>query len=239
MNRICIHVVVVLLASVLAFSQDNKAVVASGAGVAQTSAAAPAHSSNAPWFSQRHPRYEIRPGDIFDVGFEYTPEYNQTVTVQPDGYVSLRNAGDIYVVGKTVPQVTDGIRDAYTKVLNHPVVSVVLKDFEKPYFIADGQVGHPGKYELRDDTTLVQAIAMAGGFLPSAKHSQVVLYRRVSDEWTQAKLVDVKKMESQHNLSEDLHLQPGDMLFIPKNRISKLMPFIPTANLSMIPRIAP
>ncbi len=242
MNRISIHVVVVLLASVVAFSQDNKTAVASAAGVAQTSATATApvpSTTSGPWFSQRHPRYEIRPGDIFDVAFEYTPEFNQTVTVQPDGYVSLRDAGDIYVVGKTVPQVTDGIREAYAKVLNHPVVSIVLKDFEKPYFIADGQVGHPGKYELRDDTTLVQAIAMAGGFLPSAKHSQVVLYRRVSDEWTQAKLVDVKKMESEHNLAEDLHLQPGDMLFIPKNRISKLMPFIPTANLSMIPRMTP
>jgi protein involved in polysaccharide export with SLBB domain len=238
MNKISIHVVVVLLASAPAFSQDNKTVAVSDAGAAQPSTTS-AQSTNAPWFSQRHPRYEIRPGDIFDVAFEYTPEFNQTVTVQPDGYVSMRDAGDIYVVGKTVPQVTDGIREAYAKVLNHPVVSVVLKDFEKPYFIADGQVGHPGKYELRDDTTLVQAIAMAGGFLPSAKHSQVVLYRRVSDEWSQAKLVDVKKMESDRNLAEDLHLQPGDMLFIPKNRLSKIMPFIPTANLSMIPRMTP
>jgi polysaccharide export outer membrane protein len=239
MNKISIYVVVVLLASALAFCQDNKTAVVSDAGAAQPSTTVATQSTNAPWFSQRHPRYEIRPGDIFDVAFEYTPEFNQTVTVQPDGYVSMRDAGDIYVVGKTVPQVTDDIREAYAKVLNHPVVSVVLKDFEKPYFIADGQVGHPGKYELRDDTTLVQAIAMAGGFLPSAKHSQVVLYRRVSDEWSQAKLVDVKKMESERNLAEDLHLQPGDMLFIPKNRLSKIMPFIPTANLSMIPRMTP
>jgi len=235
MNRIWIYVLAVLLASGLAFSQDNKAAI-SPAAPSQTSATA--KSTDGPWFSQRHPRYEVRQGDIFDVAFEYTPEFNQTVTVQPDGYVSLRDVGDIYVAGKTVPQVTDAIRDAYSKVLNHPMISVVMKDFQKPYFIADGQVLHPGKYELRDDTTLVQGIAMAGGFLPSAKHSQVVLYHRVSDEWTQAKLVDVKKMESDRNLAEDLHLQPGDMVFIPKNRISKLMPFIPTANLSMISPVA-
>jgi len=233
MNKATIYLVIVLLAATLAFSQQNATVASSSAVAAQP--AAPAPSNNGPWFSQRHPRYEIRPGDIFDIVFEYTPEFNQTLTVQPDGYVSLRDAGDVYVVGKSVPQVTDAIRDAYGKLLNHPMVSLVMKDFEKPYFIADGQVGHPGKYELRDDTTLVQAIAMAGGFLSSAKHSQVVLYRRVSDEWTQAKLVDVKKMEGDHNLAEDLHLQPGDMLFVPKNRLSKLMPFIPTSNLSMIP----
>jgi polysaccharide export outer membrane protein len=225
-----------LFASLLALGQDNKTPVVPDPATTQASATAPASSNNGPWFSQRHPRYEIRPGDIFDVDFGYTPEFNQTVTVQPDGYVSLRNVGDVYVVGKTVPQVTDDLRNAYGKILNHPMLSVVLKDFEKPYFIADGQIGHPGKYELRDDTTLVQAVAMAGGFLSSAKHSQVVLYRRVSDQWAHAMLIDVKKMQSEHNLSEDVHLQPGDMLYVPKNRLSKVMPFIPTSNLSMIPK---
>jgi hypothetical protein len=67
------------------------------------------------------------------------------------------------------------------------------------------------------------------------KHSQVVLYRRVSDQWTQATLLDVKKMENDHNLSEDVHLQPGDMLFVPKNKLSKIAPFIPSANVAMVP----
>lgn len=236
MKKILICATVMLVASLLALAQDDKTPVVTNATPTDGTATVTANSSNGPWFSQRHPRYEIRPGDIFDVSFAYTPEYNQTVTVQPDGYVSLRDVGDVYVVGQTVPQVTESLRNAYGKTLNHPVVSVVLKDFEKPYFIADGQVGHPGKYELREDTTLVQAVAMAGGFLSSAKHSQVVLYRRVSDQWTQATLIDVKKMESQRNLSEDVHLRPGDMLFVPKNRFSKVAPFIPTANLSMVPR---
>jgi protein involved in polysaccharide export with SLBB domain len=54
----------------------------------------------------------------------------------------------------------------------------VLKDFEKPYFVAGGRVARPGKYDLRGDTTVSQGIALAGGFLDSAKHSQVVLFRR-------------------------------------------------------------
>jgi polysaccharide export outer membrane protein len=236
MKKVCNCATVVLFSCLLALAQDNKAPVASAPSPAPGSAMAAATSSNGPWFSQRHPRYEFRPGDSFDVSFGYTPEFNQTVTVQPDGYVSLRDVGDIYVVGQTVPQVTDNLRSAYGKVLNHPLLSIVLKDFQKPYFIADGQVGHPGKYELRDDTTLVEAVAMAGGFLSSAKHSQVVLYRRVSDQWSQAMLIDVKKMQGEHNLSEDVHLQPGDMLYVPKNRLSKIMPFIPTSNLSMVPK---
>ena len=235
MGKILIAVAMVSVTSGLAIGQGQPA--------PQVSASATTTASNqqGPWFSERHPRYELKPSDVFDVSFEYTPEFNQTVTVQPDGYVTMRGVGDVEVGGKTVEQATETIRSSYEKLLNHPQVSVVLKDFQKPYFVADGQVGHPGKFELRDDTTVSQAIAMAGGFLPSAKHSQVVLYRRVSDKWMQGTVIDVKKMEKDHDLSEDAHLQPGDMVFVPKNGISKAMPFlpIPSANVSMIPLARP
>lgn len=236
MNRNYIFMMLVLLAALLVFGQDNKAATAPPSGSPEASTTSSAHSRNVPWFSQRHPRYQVSPGDSFDLVFEYTPEFNQTVTVQPDGYVSLRNVADIYVVGQTVPEVTTNITAAYSKILNHPMISLVLKDFVKPYFVADGQVGRPGKYELREDTTVVQAIAMAGGFLSSAKHSQVVLYRRVSDQWSHAQLVDIKKMENDRDISEDPHLQPGDYLYVPKNRLSKVMPFIPTSSLGIVPK---
>jgi polysaccharide biosynthesis/export protein len=237
MRRILIAVAVVSLASVVAASQENTGATAPVNGPATASAS----DNQGPWFSQRHPRYEIRPADVFDITFEYTPEFNQTVTVQSDGYVAMRSIGEIYVNGKTVPEVTETLSASYEKILNHPKISVVLKDFEKPYFVADGQIGHPGKYELRDDMTVSQAIAVAGGFLPSAKHSQVVLYRRVSDKWMPGTVIDVKKMEKSHDLTEDAHLQPGDMLFVPKNGLSKAMPFlpIPSANVSMIPIARP
>jgi polysaccharide biosynthesis/export protein len=179
-------------------------------------------------FRDRYPRYKIEAGDIFDVGFELSPEFNQTVTVQPDGYITLRGVGDIHVAGQTVPELTQTIRTSYGKILHEPLVSITLKDFEKPYFVADGQVGRPGKYELRGDTTLTEAIAMAGGFQDSAKHSQVLLFRRVSDEWTSAQVFDVKKMHNKRDLREDPLLHPGDMVFVPKNRISKIKPWLPT-----------
>jgi polysaccharide export outer membrane protein len=78
---------------------------------------------------------------------------------------------------------------------------------------------------------LTEAIAMAGGFLETAKHSQVVLYRRVDDNWTSAQLINVKKMEADRSLREDPFLHPGDMLFVPKNTLSKIKPFIPNASL--------
>jgi polysaccharide biosynthesis/export protein len=182
-------------------------------------------------FNQRNARYRVQPGDSFDVSFELSPEFNQTASVQPDGFVTLRGIGDLQVAGKTVPELTEALHLAYSKILNNPPVVVILKDFEKPYFVADGQVAHPGKYEMHGQTTLVQAIAMAGGFQSTAKHSQVLLFRRVDDQWTEAKLINVKKMQKSGNLSEDPFLQPGDMVFVPKTVLSKIDRFLP--NLSM------
>ena len=188
-------------------------------------------SGSAPQFATRDPRYRIAASDSFDLTFPLSPEYNQLgVVVQPDGFVTLYSVGDIKVQGLSIPELTSSVRTAYGKILHDPIVSIVLKDFNKPYFIADGQVGHPGKYDLRADTTLTQAIAIAGGFTEDSKHSQVVLFRRVNDQWVSTQVIDVKKMESDKTLKEDPYLHPGDTVFVPKNRISKLKPYLPSFN---------
>jgi polysaccharide export outer membrane protein len=222
-------VAVLALAAQSGTAQNATAAVVS-ADPAPTSSAK-AGDSAPDSFRDRYPRYKIRSGDAFDISFELSPEFNQSVSVQPDGYVTLRGVGDVHVADQTVPQLTATLRTAYEKILHDPLISVVLKDFEKPYFIADGQVGRPGKYELRGSTTLTEAIAMAGGFQDTAKHSQVLLFRRVDDNWVSAKIINVKKMEKAGDLKEDPFLHPGDMLFVPKNRLSKIKPFLPSSSM--------
>jgi len=177
-------------------------------------------------FQERNPRYGLRKGDSFDVDFAFSPEFNQTVVVQPDGYITLRGAGSMRVEGQTIPELTETIKKAYASILHNPVVTVALKDFEKPYFVAAGQVAKPGKYDLRSDLTLVEAVAIAGGFTGNSKHSQVVLFRRVSDQLVEARLFNVKQMLQSRDLSEDAHLRPGDMIYVPQNMISKIQRFI-------------
>jgi len=181
-------------------------------------------------FQERRPRYKLEAVDVFELSFELNPEFNQTVTVQPDGYSTLRGVGDVPVKGQTVPELTETLRKEYSKILSDPLISVVLKDFEKPYFIADGQVGHPGKYDLRGDVTLTEAVAMAGGFTEASKHSQVLLFRRASEGWYAAETFDLKKMEKKGNLKEDPTLHAGDMFFVPKNKLSKIRTIIPQSN---------
>lgn len=186
---------------------------------------------NPPALGRRDSRYQIESEDVLDLQFQSTPEFNQTVTVQPDGYITLKEIGDVHVQGETVPELRRTLETAYTKILANPVVSVDLKDFQKPYFMALGQVARPGKYELRGDTTVAEAVAMAGGFTAQAKHSQVLLFRRVNESWSSVTKVDIKHMLKSRNLSEDTSLHPGDMLYVPQNTVSKVKSYVPTPTL--------
>ena len=220
-----------LVACVPLAAQQNQPPSGTSVPVVQAAATAPVSVQTTATFQDRYPRYHIQAADAFDLKFEFSPEFDQTVTVQPDGFVSLRGIGDLHVADYTQPQLKEALRQAYGKILYEPTIEVILKDFEKPYFVADGQVGHPGKYDLRGSTTLTQAIAVAGGFSAGAKSSQVLLFRRVDDQWSEARVIDVQKMRGDRSLKEDTLMRPGDMIFIPKSFIGKIEKYLPSTSI--------
>lgn len=183
---------------------------------------------------ERHPLYRLRNSDVMEISFTFASEFNQTVTIQPDGFVTLKGLEkQMYAQGMTLSELRDGIRTAYAGKLHEPEIAIVLKEFDRPYFIASGEVGKPGKYDLHGDTTVTEAVAIAGGFTGQAKHSQVVLFRHVSEDTVEAKLLNIKSMLSNRDLREDVHLRPGDMLFVPQNMISKIRRYLPVSSLGM------
>src|SRR6185437_12755819 len=120
----------------------------------------------------RHPLYRLHKSDVVEIKFTFSPEFDQTVTVLPDGFVTLKSIGDLPAEGLTLSAFKDSLTGAYATILRDPEISVVLKEFDHPFFVAGGQVGRPGKYELRSPTSLSEAISIAGGFTEQAKHSQ-------------------------------------------------------------------
>jgi polysaccharide biosynthesis/export protein len=182
---------------------------------------------------RRNHRYQLHWADVLELSFPFSPEFNQTVTVQPDGYITLRGVEGIRVEGQTIPEVIPLLRTAYAKILHEPEINIELKDFDKPYFIVGGEVGHPGKFDLRGETTVAEAVAVAGGLRETSKHSDVILFHRMPDGWSQVKRVNLKKLLKQANLNEDPYLQPGDFLYVPKNAFSKFERFIPTSSLGL------
>jgi polysaccharide biosynthesis/export protein len=229
--------VVLFAASLCAFPpQQERTVIASNSSPrsADNTAQAASNSDGRQLSLQRrNPRYQLTDGDVLDLDFAFTPGFNQTVTVLPDGYISLRGVGSVHVQGETVPELRQSLQQVYAKILHDPVITVALKDFQKPYFIVGGQVQHPGKFDMRGDTTVMQAVEIAGGFNDSAKHSQILLFRRVSNDLVEVKKLNLKGMLRGKDLSEDPHLRPGDMLFVPKNTVSKIKQFIPSTGMGM------
>jgi len=179
-----------------------------------------------PALQERYPRYRVMPSDVLAISFPLSPEINQTATVQPDGFITLANVGSIYVEGLTTPQIVERLTKAYSNILHNPIIGVDLTNFQAPQFTVLGEVGKPGQYPLRYDTTVSQGIAIGGGFLPSAKY-QVFLLHRVSADWVEAKKLNIKDVVHGKNIQEDMHLQPGDMIFVPDTLISKFRRYLP------------
>ncbi len=182
---------------------------------------------------ERRPLYRLNRSDVVTLSFTLSPELDQTLTIQPDGYVALKDAGEVLAEGLALEEFREAVRKAYTGYLHDPQVAVALKEFEHPYFVAGGEVGKPGKYELRADMSVIEAVEIAGGFTHEAKHSQVLLFRRVNDNLVEAQVFNLKKMLKARNLGEIPLLRPGDMVFVPQNSISKVERFLSRPSLSM------
>jgi len=171
-------------------------------------------------------RYRLQPGDVIEVQFRYTPEFNQTVTVQPDGYIALEIGGDLKVAGLTVEETKQAILVQANKRLQDPVATVVLKEFQKPYFVVSGEVAQPGKIEMRQKVTALQAIMLAGGMKESAKSSQVVVFRKINSDMAEVKVLSLKSINRTSDLENDLTLQAGDMVYVPRDKWSKFERFM-------------
>jgi polysaccharide export outer membrane protein len=171
-------------------------------------------------------RYRITPADVLELRFPFVPELDQTLSVHPDGHITLREVGDLRVQGRTLPELRTAISEAYAPMVRNPEFTIVLKEFEKPYFVAAGQVARPGRYDLRGATTLTQALAFAGGPNNLAKISEVVIFRHLTDETVSVRQVNVKEMYAKRNLHEDPILRPGDTIYIPKSTLGKLEPIL-------------
>lgn len=182
-------------------------------------------------FSERDSRYRLQPTDVLEIHYRYTPEFDQTVTVQPDGFATLQIVGDLKLQGLTLDQLRAIVLEKASLRLRDPEITLVLKDFEKPYFVVGGEVANPGKFEMRGQVTAVQAIAIAGGFkAASAKHSQVILFRRVGPDLAETQILNLKAAMSTSAKEPLSDLRPGDMLIVPQNLVSKIERFVKWGN---------
>lgn len=181
-------------------------------------------------FASRQTAYHLHPGDTITVEYRYTPEYNTTVSIEPDGATTLPLLGSLKLGGLTLTDASKIVTTKAAERLNDPEVTIGLKDFQKPYYIVGGEVGTPGRFDIRGRVTALQAIEMAGGFKYTARISQVLLIRPVDDVNAKTKIINLKKVLDKRQLDEDVELRAGDMLIVPKSRLGTVEPYIRLVN---------
>ena len=156
----------------------------------------------------------IGPEDILEISVWRTPELSREVMVRPDGRISLPLIGDVTAVGRTTSELRDDITEKLKSYKENPTVAIVVKAINSYYFFVQGAVNKIGKLPLLSRTTLIQAISLAGGFLPDAVRSRITIFRLGIDEETPKKIV-VSYDEIILRGAENVVLKPGDTLVVP------------------------
>src|SRR5258706_7639979 len=151
-TRVAVTGVLLLQLCVAAFAQEEKQDLGAnpqssptgqtGAGTGRTGMAAAttgqADGTGNPRLGGHRPLYRLNHSDVVALSFTLSPEFDQTLTIQPDGYVTLKDAGPVLAQGLMLEEFRLAVRKAYTGYLHEPQVAVSLKEFEHPYFVAGG-----------------------------------------------------------------------------------------------------
>ena len=183
-----------------------------------------------PQLETRDNRYHLHTGDVLGLTYRYSPEYDATAPIQPDGYVDFPMLGELKLSGLTVDQAREQILARANTRLKDPEISVILKEFEKPYYVVGGEVGTPGRYEIRGTLTALRAVEIAGGIRESGKANQVLLIHPISETDATTRLINLKHVMKKGDISEDAAIQPGDILIVPKTKLAKVEPYVKLAN---------
>ena len=160
--------------------------------------------------------YHVAPPDVLSISVRPDPVILRTVTVRPDGRISLDLIGDLLVDGKTVPQIQKEIETRISEFIVHPDVTVVLDSSNSREFYVWGEVGRPGSYPLIGDLTVADALALANGPGRFASLSSSRLVRPTS-ELPLTFAIDLEAITFTGDGTTNYVLQPGDIVYVPPN----------------------
>ena len=164
--------------------------------------------------------YTIQAGDLLDIKFFYNPELNESVTVRPDGRISLQLAKEIKASGTTPAQLTELLSNHYSSLIKSPEITVIVRSFSSQKIYVDGEVNRAGMVVLTDQMTLLQAISQAGGLKDTAETTEVIIVRKSAEN----KLVtaSVNLDNAMNGLNQDPVLMPYDIVLVPKSTIANV-----------------
>ncbi len=162
--------------------------------------------------------YLIGPEDVLEISVWKNADLSRTVVVRPDGMISLPLIGDIRAAGRTPEQLRDEIVNRLKEYQETVVASVIVQTVNSYKVFIVGEVKAPGEYSLKRKTSILQAIAMAGGFTQFAAKNSIVIVREKggSEERIKVRFDDIVKGKGNNT---NLILKPGDTIVVPTKTI--------------------
>ncbi len=159
-------------------------------------------------------KYRLGPEDVVEVSVWKEPDMTKQLVVQPDGKIFYPLVGEVRAAGKTVKQLQEEISKRLEKFVTDASVTVILLKTQYQKFFVTGKVNKPGEFLVGRPTSVLQAIAMAGGLTPFASPRNIKVVRKVGgvDEVYPFNYRDVSKGLM---MSQDILLQPGDVVVVP------------------------
>ena len=159
--------------------------------------------------------YVIGADDLLAVSVWKEPDISRSILVRSDGKISLPLAGEVIAAGQTPQQLEQEITARLKSYITNPEVTVIVQQMNSEKYNILGQVAKPGAYPLTSATTIVDAIATAGGFKDFAKKKGIYILRRNAAGVEAHIAFNYQDYVKGHNPGQNITLQPHDTIIVP------------------------
>jgi polysaccharide export outer membrane protein len=159
--------------------------------------------------------YTIGADDVLAINVWKEPEVSRTVPVRSDGKISLPLAGEVQASGQTPRQLERELASKLQSFISEPEVTVIVAEVRSQKFNILGQVSRPGAYPLTNASTVLDAIAIAGGFRDFAKQKSIYVLRQNPDGGQSRLPFNYKDVIKGKNSIQNIKLQPRDTIVVP------------------------
>ena len=166
--------------------------------------------------------YRIQPGDELEIRFFHTPDIDVLLPVRPDGYISLPLVHELKAAGRTADDLRLDLVERYRGELADPEVVVIVRKFSHYAVHVGGEVAKPGVLALDGARNVLEAVFAAGGFLPTADLSEVLVVRRGEPAGYELLHSDLDALLDGSDTSGNLVLRPFDVVFVPASPIAEV-----------------
>jgi polysaccharide export outer membrane protein len=171
-----------------------------------------ADSKVPPLLAAGGPDYRLGPEDVIEVFVWKEPDLSVSVVIRPDGKISLPLANELEASGKTATELQLEITEKLRRYVTQPIVNVMVKQINSLKISVLGEVRKPDVYRIKNRLTVLDAIAMAGGFTDLARPNRVVVLR-ITPAGTQRIKIDVKQLVADA-AGVPFYLQPQDTVYV-------------------------